>query len=206
MDRLGAGVVQAWKGLKAGGAGKSAELRAAERLCDTAIRQARTPIFYTDYGVEDTLDGRFDLAALHGFLIMRRLLKGDVRCVRLNQIFVEALVARFDDNLRELGVGDMSISKKVRAMGEAFLGRAAAYDSALQAESNEALEAALTRNLFRGRTVPRDHLAALAAYVQAQDDVLAGQADIEACEGALRFGPAEAILSDPHSGKESTHG
>ena len=103
---------------------------------------ARHPLPYASWGVADDIDGRFDMIALHLFLVLDRL-KGENSFFR--QRLVDEFFADMDRSLREMGVGDISVGKKVRKMAEAFYGRVAAYDEGL-AEGRDALAAALSRN------------------------------------------------------------
>lgn len=145
---------------------------APERRCYEAIvAAARRPAFYAQWNVPDTLDGRFDMLALHTYLVLDRL-KGVESQFR--QDLVDAFFSDMDRSLRELGVGDVSVGKKVRKMAEVFYGRVTAYDAALAAGEEGALAAALARNVF-----PDDPEAAgaapLAAYVREQRSHLAAQ-------------------------------
>lgn len=149
-----------------------------ERRCYEAIvAAARHPAFYARWGVADTLDGRFDMIALHTYLVLDRL-KGAEAGFR--QELVDEFFRDMDRSLRELGVGDISVGKKVRKMAEVFYGRVAAYDAAL-AGQEDALVQALARNVF-----PDEPEAAgarpLAAYVRAQRSHLATQ-DAETIAG-----------------------
>ena len=142
-----------------------------ERSCYEAIvAAARHPRFYAEWGVADTLDGRFDMISLHGFLVLDRL-KGSESVFR--QALVDELFADMDRSLREMGVGDISVGKKVRKMAEVFYGRVTAYDQALSG-SEGALESAIARNIFPdGPEGPGAGL--LAAYVAGQRAHLASQ-------------------------------
>ena len=151
----------------------------AERSCYEAIvAAARHPVFYADWGVPDTVDGRFDMIALHTFLVLDRL-KGEQEAFR--QALVDEFFADMDRSLREMGVGDISVGKKVRKMAEAFYGRLTAYDQAV--ESGEgALVAAISRNIFT------DHPDSPGAGLLA-GHVMAARADLAAQEsGAIAAG------------------
>jgi cytochrome b pre-mRNA-processing protein 3 len=144
----------------------------AERSSYEAIvAAARHPVFYADWGVPDTLDGRFDMISLHAFLVLDRL-KGVEEAFR--QGLVDELFADMDRSLREMGVGDLSVGKKVRKMAEVFYGRVAAYDAALE-RGPEALEAAIARNVFpdaqdsAGPELLAAHVAAQRRHLAAQD-------------------------------------
>ena len=145
------------------------------------VAQARRPVFYERYAVADSLDGRFDLIVLHLHLVLERLgglAGGDT----LQRALQEVFFADLDRSLREMGVGDLSVGKRVKQMARAFYGRVAAYDAPLRTGDGAALAAALRRNLWRG-TDPGEGVAeALAAHLMAQARHLAAQsdADIEA--------------------------
>lgn len=138
---------------------------------------ARRPAFYARWGVADTLDGRFDMIALHSYLVLDRL-KGVEP--RFRQELVDEFFRDMDYSLRELGVGDLSVGKKVRKMAEVFYGRVAAYDAALAGEA-DALAAALGRNVFPDEPGAAG-AAPLAAYVRDQRRHLAAQ-DAKAIAG-----------------------
>ncbi len=142
---------------------------ARERVVYEAIvAAARHPVPYENWGVADDVDGRFDMLSLHMFLALNRL-KGEADQFRQN--LVDEFFADMDRSLREMGVGDISVGKKVRKMAEAFYGRVAAYDAAL-GQGKSSLVAALARNFFPagGET---DHAAKLADYTFAASSLLA---------------------------------
>ena len=124
--------------------------RAGFLLYGTAVVAAREPYLYRSLGVPDTLDGRFDLIGVHAFLVIRRLGQGPAPGPDLAQAVFDAMFADMDINLRELGVGDFGVGKRVRAMWEAFHGRAKVYETALAANDLAELAAALERNVWRG--------------------------------------------------------
>jgi len=155
----------------------------AERSCYEAIvAAARHPVLYADWGVPDKLDGRFDMISLHAFLVLDRL-KGTEQAFR--QDLVDELFADMDRSLREMGVGDISVGKKVRKMAEVFYGRVTAYDQAL-AGPEGALEAAIARNIFPDQQEgPGPRL--LAAHVLGQRAHLALQDTAAIARGSIHF-------------------
>lgn len=166
--------------------------RAGYELYCAAVAAARAPGFYTDIGVRDTLDGRFDLVGLHVFLLIRRLQALPPPGPAIAQAVFDAMFNDMDTNLREMGVGDMSIARKVKQMWEAFHGRAAAYQAALDSSDPAALPAALARNVWRGGESPQ--AAVLARAVRAMDAHLAGQDLPALAAGRVSFLPlAEAL-------------
>ncbi len=148
--------------------------RAGLDLYAAAVGAARDPWFYQALGVPDTLDGRFDLVALHAFLLIQRLQAAPDPAPDLAQALFDAMFRDMDDNLREIGVSDLSVGRRMRAMWEAFHGRAKVYTSAIEAADGISLEAALARNVWRG-TAPDGAAASLAAVVLAQMAHLARQ-------------------------------
>ena len=146
--------------------------RPAHLLYVAAVSAARSPWFYTELGVADSVEGRFDMVCLHVFLVIRRLGQLPEPGPRLAQAVFDAMFSDMDVNLREMGVGDLSVGKRNRALWEAFHGRAAAYQEALAAEGDAALEAALMRNVWRG-AAPEGAPARLAAHARAADALLA---------------------------------
>jgi cytochrome b pre-mRNA-processing protein 3 len=133
---------------------------AAVRLCAAVSRRARDPAFYREYGVADSIDGRFDLLALHAWLVLERLQETGETV--LAQCFVDALFARFDDALREQGAGDIGMNRRMKKMASAFYGRLRAYSAS--GDETE-LAAAILRNVYRGEPSRVDRAALLAKYV-----------------------------------------
>jgi cytochrome b pre-mRNA-processing protein 3 len=143
-------------------------------LYGAIVAQARTPALYTDLGVPDTVEGRFEMVVLHMALTLRRLFRGDEGSRAVGQAVFDVYGREMDDALRALGVKDTSVGKRMRFLTEAYYGRAKAYDDALDAGDAGALATVLGRTAY-GRT---DAVAApaLAAYMLAADNVLAATA------------------------------
>ena len=121
---------------------------AIERLHDSIINQSIRPDFYFDGGARDNFSGRFEMTSLNAVLIFRRLRDLGSAGKELVQECTNALFDGFDEALRDIGTGDLSVGKKIRKMGEAYYGRARAYDEALGPQGSDAqLEDALVRNL-----------------------------------------------------------
>ena len=169
--------------------GKSRHQRAAAALYAAAVSAARDPYFYASLGVADTLDGRFDLVALYAFLLVNRLQDAADPGPALAQAVFDAMFKDMDRNLREIGVGDLSVGKRVRAMWEAFHGRSKAYADAVRAMDPEALAAALTRNVWRG-SAPEGAPQKLAVLALLQAADLATQSLDSLASGRVRFRPA----------------
>ncbi len=160
-------------------------------LYGAIVAQARSIAFFNSYGVPDTVEGRFELIVLHLVLVLRRLgqdvtpkqqsataVNGPGRGlghVAGQQLF-DVFCGDLDDNLREMGVGDMAVPRRMRYFGEAFYGRQAAYCAALADPGEEALEKALARNIF-GLAAADDRAVALARYARAAANRLSAQAE-----------------------------
>eukprot|EP00903_Cladosiphon_okamuranus_P001377 g1375.t1 len=127
---------------------------AEHRVYVEIVAQARQPVFYTDFLVPDTIDGRFDLLIVHAVLFFRRL-RGEGRDVaEFSQNVFDLFFEDMDASLREMGVSDTRVPKKVKVMGEAFYGRADAYIPALDEGNVEVLAEALGRNIFTDAPEP----------------------------------------------------
>ena len=159
----------------------------------TAItRKARRPVHYGMGGVPDSFDGRFDMMALHVHLVLRRLRSDGVARDDIGQELFDIFFRDMDQAMRESGVGDLGVGKKIRKMAQAYYGRAAAYDTAMGKEApsdmshKAALVDVLSRNLYPDNETGADtaRLEALADDVfemeaklqnRSVDDILAGQ-------------------------------
>jgi cytochrome b pre-mRNA-processing protein 3 len=154
-----------------------------EGIYGMIVTQAREPLFYRDLGVPDTVNGRFDLLVLHLWMVLRRLqpIPGGAG---LSQALFDRFCEDMDANLREMGVGDLTVPKRMQAFGEAFYGRAAAYDLALTA-GTEALAQALCKNILNGEQI--DNAGRLGFYAEAVVTALAGLDDATMQSGSWRF-------------------
>ncbi|MGZ5937656.1 MAG: ubiquinol-cytochrome C chaperone family protein [Rhizomicrobium sp.] len=159
----------------------SEKARLVRALYGVLTAQARQPVFFKDFGVADSIDGRFDMVALHAWLVFGRL-----RACGMGDVahgLSDALFVGFDEALRDLGAGDMGMGRKIKQMGDAFNGRMQAYSAA---SGEAALADAIHRNVYRGEANRKDESLALARYA------LTARACLDACDprlGILNFGP-----------------
>lgn len=165
--------------------------RAGFMLYGAAVAAARAPYHYQVLGVPDTLDGRFDLVSLHVALLVARLRVAAAPGPALAQAVFDAMFSDMDITLREMGVGDLSVGKRVRVMWEAFHGRASAYEAALEEEADTSLVQALLRNVWRGAVTDTRGAEILARLVRAQAHALAEQPLVDLAAGRVTFLPAE---------------
>ena len=140
---------QAWLGNLLGW-GQRRQAADAEKLYAETVRLARNPVFFDTYGVADDVDGRFDALSLIVALVMRKLKTLDDDGKALSQQLFDSMFADMDLSLREMGAGDIGVSKRVRAMAEAFMGRLESYVYVIDNDDKKSFSVALTRNLFRG--------------------------------------------------------
>lgn len=142
--------------------------RVVARLYGTIVEQARHPGFFTTMGVPDSLEGRFEMVALHAWLVMRRLAMGGKETRAFNQSLFDFMFADMDFNLREMGAGDMKVGDRVKELASHYYGRVAAYDEGLDAADPGILIQALDRNLYGSTLPPPEHPQAMADYVRQQ--------------------------------------
>ncbi|MES1991156.1 MAG: ubiquinol-cytochrome C chaperone family protein [Pseudomonadota bacterium] len=154
--------------------GRSEQEQEAYAIYAALVSQARLPAHYLNGGVADTIEGRFEMVALHAFLVLRRLRKvADHEAEQsqaLGQKVFDILFDDMDQTLREIGISDLKVGKEIKTMAEAFYGRVGAYDEGLDSfDGDGALAAALERNVFAGTEIAPEVLAAMVAYVRRVD-------------------------------------
>src|SRR5271168_3722373 len=170
-------------------------------LYGAIVAQARSTAFYTRYGVSDSVEGRFELIVLHLALILRRLggeqpagpWQGSSGRTIGQQLF-DVFCRDLDDNLREMGVGDLAVPREMRKFGEAFYGRQAAYGAALGAADDRELEKALVRNILGEVAGGGEKAVALARYARAAAAQLAIQPEDALVAGRVVFPSPESFV------------
>jgi cytochrome b pre-mRNA-processing protein 3 len=163
-----------------------------DSLYGVIVAQARVPDFYEEFGIADSVEGRFELVVLHLALLRRRLGR-EAGGAALGHALVDRFGRDMDDNLREMGVSDVAVPKMMKRMFEALYGRTRIYQSALNEAGCEALEAALARNVFGGRG---GQVARLADYVRRTACELDAADGRQILAGRLAFPAPHAILAD----------
>lgn len=155
-------------------------------LYSRAVAQARTPALYEALGAPDTAEGRFEIYTLHVVLVCDRLQNEGEYAAEVSQAVFDTYAKALDDALREMGVGDLSVGKKMRKLGEAFFGRAKSYLAAFAALPDRALlEALLARTVY---AEAESQAPALADYVIARRRALAAQPVDRLLAGELEWG------------------
>lgn len=174
---------------------RSGSDRTIDSIYGTIVARAREPRFYEEYGVPDTVDGRFDLLLLHLWLVLRRLGPHGLNSP-MSQALFDCFCSDMDANLREMGIGDLTVPKRMQKFGEAFYGRSTAYDAAVEAGGEE-LARAIGKNVLNG--VRPQQAAELAAYADAVQAELSRYDEAAFRSGAWRFAPLPAQVQ-PVSG------
>jgi cytochrome b pre-mRNA-processing protein 3 len=164
------------------------------------VKKARQPGFYLDWSVPDTVEGRFEMILLHLALVFHRLRDEDETAKKAAQRVVEAFFRDMDRSLREMGIGDISVPKKMKKLGQAYNGRSIAYFKAIDAGDGADLTAAILRNVMaldQGTETPAQRAGAetIARYAlvtvallaaQPASDILAGTIATAPIDGAVR--------------------
>ncbi len=155
------------------------------------VAQSRQPAFFADLEVEDSFEGRYEMLVLHVFIVLMRLRKESEGGDEIGQAVFDTMFADLDISLREMGVGDLSIAKRIKKLASAFYGHVGVYDEAVRAEDDAALELSLERNVFAGREGCRPAANRLARYVRASLSTLDDVAIAEILRGELVFAPID---------------
>ena len=171
------------------------EKEAAERIYFAALAAARQPYFYLRCGVPDTLQGRFEMVALNLFPVLHRLTQDPGDDPELARRVAESLVDDMDGALRDVGVSDTKVPKRMKTLYGSFAGRIAAYGQAL-AEGEEALAAAIARNVFPNGGEAA-HVSALSRYVTAAVGEIRAADPVALRRGALPFPEVESERPEP---------
>ncbi|MEE2954998.1 MAG: ubiquinol-cytochrome C chaperone family protein [Pseudomonadota bacterium] len=144
---------------------KSKTRKVATSLYITVVKQARQPFLYTNLGVPDTFDGRFNMISLHVFLVLRRLKSNFTRSEKTSQALFDVMFADMDQSLREIGVGDLRVGKNVKVMVANFYGRISAFEKALRDSSDVLLIEAINRNVFPKEQSVQTNSEKIAQYI-----------------------------------------
>lgn len=178
----------------------SAPRKAAGQLYLSAVEQARQPVFYSRWGVDDTVDGRFDMIAAHVFLVLRRLKSMELpRAGDAAQALFDAMFSDMDRSLREMGAGDLGVGRRVKVMASALSGRIEAYEEGLSATDDDRLRDAVLKNVFRGAAGRDREAMKFALYLRRQDRFLEDQSSDGLLRGEVSFdaGAVSAVESAP---------
>jgi cytochrome b pre-mRNA-processing protein 3 len=169
--------------------GSRPALEKGRALYALVVERSRRPALYAELGAPDTVEGRFEVYTLHVMLLLDRMRGQGPAAARVSQALFDTYISALDDALREMGVGDLSVGKKMRKLGEAFYGRAKSYEAALAALPDRApLEALIRRTVLADRE-GADPLP-LTDYVAAERGTLAALPIEDVIEGKLNWNAA----------------
>ncbi len=184
----------------------------AGQLYGAAVAQARKPVFYTSTGADDTPDGRLAVISLHILLILQRLsvpTRGSHSAgpmddadendevaapsatsadldPALGRALMEVFVEDLDQSMRELGIGDMGVPKRVKKVMAQFYEHARRY-RAIRPDDNQNAMHALLSDMIPGLTADPSRLKLLGAYVRDVECVLAAETTRNLAAGRLKF-------------------
>ncbi len=162
-----------------------------EALYAQIVAAARQTVFYSDWNVPDTPLGRFEMLSLHMFLFQHRLRGEGGAAAEVAQVLIDEFFMDVEHSLRELGIGDVGVPKRMKKLAKMFYGRTEAYDDALEREDRDALAAALARNV-RPDAAVWSEASQLAAYVGDANKGLAAQQSESIVSGTVTFPVATA--------------
>ncbi len=155
-------------------------------LYQIIVTHSRRPVFYTVLGVPDTVNGRYDVIMLHAYIVMKRLRAIGAEASTTSQALFDWMFADMDKNLREMGVGDLSVGKKVKTMATAYYGRIKAYDEGLEG-GQELLADALRRNLFAEAKPTDQQVTDMAGLLSDQVEASSSWSLVDIKKGAITF-------------------
>jgi len=162
---------------------KSTDSAPVYAVYNAIVAQSRQPVFYADWAVPDTVTGRFDMISLHMALVFRRLRSEDKAVKGFSQAVFDLFFKDMDRSLREMGVGDLSIAKRIQKMGNLFFGLLAAVNEAIDARDMDLLDDVLRRNIYAGVEDPPARK--LSDYLVAQSEALLDQSIASITAGNL---------------------
>lgn len=170
------------------GRSENAGRTAAISLYEQIVAAARQPAFYAQWNVPDTPLGRFEMISLHMVLFLRRIRGEAGDLARIGQILTDEFFLDVDHSLRELGISDVGVPKRIKKLARMFFGRAKSYSDALDTADHAELGRAIARNVRPGVESWAES-SALADYMQRASTHLATQPLTAFAEGHVHFGP-----------------
>lgn len=175
--------------------------RLVDRLHGEIVAAVRQRALYSEFGVADTFEGRFEMLTLHAFLVVRRLKSLDAESSDLAQELTDALFRHLDIALREMGVSDIGVPKQMKKLAGGYLGRAQTYAAALDNKNAEALAEAISRNVFGGaRQASSPETAMLVRYFNTADQTMSQTPAALFIAGKISF-PSAADFAGERNGR-----
>lgn len=169
------------------------------RQYETITAAARSPVFYEEMGAPDTVIGRFEMITLHLVLYLRRTASSGPAVQGLAQEVLEAFFEDVDHSIRELGIGDTGVPKRMKKFARMFYGRANSYGDALEAADQAALAEALSRNIHPDAGAAAPSMQALAEWMMRAATALERAGEDTLASGLLEFPQHQAGPGDQAS-------
>lgn len=160
--------------------------RIVERIYAEIVAQARQPAFYEEMSVPDTMEGRYEMMVLHVFLLLNRLRDGDDKVRDAAQAVCDHFFLEMDRAMREMGVGDLTVPKKMKKIAALYGFRSQSYGEALAGAADDRLATSLAKALFDDET-KLDAARPLAAYMRVAVTALAGIEPMDLIERGVTF-------------------
>ena len=148
---------------------KSKNTSKVKNIYQSIIDNSRSKIFYIDLDVDDNFESRFDLIILHSFIIFQYFIEIDDKKNELSQSLFDFMFHDFENNLREMGFGDIAVNKRMKKFISAFYGRILSYsNSYAEFEKNESLSKfslAIKKNIYKNREISDEKVNKISQYV-----------------------------------------
>ncbi len=171
---------------------KNSNAAIVERQYAILTAAARQPFFYTDLDVPDTVMGRFEMLSAVLIVYFRRTRSSARSGQEIAQEIVDAFFEDVDHSIRELGVGDVAVPKRMKKFASMFYGRLESYAAAMEKKDAEELAAALKRNFHPKNDDPSLTMAGLASYLLLAEAELAGLGEDIVETGTLKLPAPQA--------------
>ena len=159
--------------------------RIAASIYGSIVASARQSTFYAAWGVPDQREGRFEMLALHIALVMKRIARAEPNGAALSRAISEAFVVDMDDNMREIGIGDLAVPRKVKKAAAALFDRHRDYGAALDAGDSTALAAAISAALAGAGATDKLDSTSLSGYTERLWGALRVTSDQDCVAGTL---------------------
>lgn len=170
----------------------SKEGKKATKLYGSVVTQIRHPAFYTQYSVKDTMTGRYELLVLHLAIVLSVLRQYEDVNGPVSRRLVESFVTDMDDNMRELGVGDMSVPKRVKKASAGLLERSGDYISSLRNKNAQSLSQDIAQHFEFSPTEAAPQL--LSQYCLVSHDQILEKAFSIIDKGLVEFPDPASVL------------
>ena len=140
-----------------------------EKIYQNIVKISRSKFFYIDYGLDDSFETRFDLVIFHSFMIFYYYKSKKIKNSNIAQDLFDYMFNDFENNLREMGFGDIAVNKKMKVFVKAFYGRLYEYSKSLDLEENSGdktlLEQTILNNIYKGNKIYAKFISTFAEYM-----------------------------------------